>query len=83
MVPKPVRVDIHAALAAAGNHLVDPACGHRAFAADLEPQLRPVRLRVPGAYAQIPVKDAGGSRASSGMSAARAIFAHPSPSTLI
>src|SRR6266702_2952548 len=61
MVPEPVRVDIHPALpTAAGDHLVDAAGGQRPPVADPEPQLRPVRLRVPGADAEVPVEAAGG-----------------------
>src|SRR5271157_1792791 len=64
VVPEPVRVHVDAALAAApDDDLVDPAGCHGPPVADPEPQLRPVRLGVPGADAEVPVEAAGGVEA--------------------
>jgi hypothetical protein len=61
VVPEPVRVGVHAALAAAaGDQLVDACGGQRPPAADSEPQLRPVSLRVPGTGTEVPVQAPGG-----------------------
>ena len=52
---------VHAALAApAGDHLVDPAGRQRPPVVYPQPQLRPVRQRVPGADPQVAVQAAGG-----------------------
>src|ERR1035441_9952918 len=60
VVPEPVRVHGHPALpAAAGDDLVDPGSGQRPPVARAEPQLRPVRLRVPGPGPQVAVQAAG------------------------
>ena len=57
VVPEPVRVGVHAALAsAAGDHLVDAGGGQRLPVARAQPQLRPPRLPVPGAGAEVPVQ---------------------------
>jgi hypothetical protein len=59
VVPEPVRVDVQPALAAAaGDELVDPGRGQRPPVARAEPQLRPVRLRVPGPGPQVAVEAA-------------------------
>ena len=59
--PEPVRVDVHAALAAAaGGHLVDAGGGQRLPVAGSEPQLGPPGLGAPGAGAQVPVQAPGG-----------------------
>jgi hypothetical protein len=61
VVPEPVRVGVHAALAAvAGDHLVDAGGGQRLPVADVQPQLRPPGLPVPGAGADVPVQAPGG-----------------------
>jgi hypothetical protein len=61
VVPEPVRVGVHAALAsAAGDHLVDAGGGQRLPAAGPEPQLRLVRLRMAGAGADVAVQAPGG-----------------------
>jgi len=61
MVPEPVRPRVQAGLAApAGDHLADPAGGHRPAVARAQPQLRPPRLRVPGTDAEVAVQGAGG-----------------------
>jgi len=61
MVPEPVRPRVQAALAApAGDHLVDPAGGHRPAVIDAQPQLLPPRLRVPGTGTEVAVHGAGG-----------------------
>src|ERR1700693_4104623 len=61
MVLEPVRPGIYPGLpAAAGDHLVDPVRGHRPPLAPPQPQLRPVRLLMPGAGAEIPVQGPGG-----------------------
>src|SRR5208282_2648406 len=60
VVPEPVRVHLDAALAAApDDDLVDPAGCHGPPVAGPEPQLRPVRLGVPGADAEVAVEAAG------------------------
>jgi hypothetical protein len=60
VVPEPVRVGVHAALAAAaGDHLVDAGGGQRLPVAGAEPQLRPPGLRVPGPGAEVPVQAPG------------------------
>src|ERR1017187_1945324 len=60
VVPGPVRVGGHAALAAAaGDDLVDAGGGERPAAVDAGPQLGPPGLRVPGAGAQVAVEAAG------------------------
>src|SRR6516162_10175030 len=60
VVPEPVRVHGHAALAAAtGDHLVDAGGGQRFPVVDPEPQLRPPGLGVPGPGPQVPVEAAG------------------------
>jgi hypothetical protein len=60
MVLEPVRVHVDPALAAAaGDHVVDAAGGQRAAVVHPEPQLRPVRLGVPGADPDVPVDSAG------------------------
>ena len=43
-----------------GDHLVDPAGGHRPAVADAQPQLRSPCLRVPGAGTDVAVQGAGG-----------------------
>jgi hypothetical protein len=59
-----VREHINAALAAApDDDLVDPAGCHGPPVVNAEPQLRPVRLGVPGADAEVPVQAAGGVEA--------------------
>jgi hypothetical protein len=61
VVPEPVRVGVHCALAAAaGDHLVDAGGGQRLPVVHAQPQLRPPGLRVPGAGAQVPVQAEGG-----------------------
>jgi hypothetical protein len=61
MVPKPVRVQQHAALLTAPHHdLVDPAAVQRAAGSLPEPQLGPVRQLVPGPGPQVPVQPARG-----------------------
>ena len=60
VVPEPVRIGGHAALAAAaGDDLVDPGGSERPAAARAKPQLGPPGLRVPGAGAQVAVQGAG------------------------
>jgi hypothetical protein len=60
MVPEPVRVYLHPALAAAADdHLVDALGGHRPAVADAQPQLRPPRLGVPGPGTDVPVQGPG------------------------
>ena len=60
MVPEPVRVHVHPALAAAaGDDLVDAGGGQRPAVVLAEPQLGPVRLGVPGAGPQVAVQAAG------------------------
>ena len=60
IMPEPVRVGSHAALpAAAGHDLVDAGRGQRPPVAGAQPQLRPVRLGVPGAGPQVAVEAAG------------------------
>ena len=60
MVPEPVRVRGHPALAAAaGDDLVGAGGGKRPPVADAQPQLRPVRLRVAGPGPQVAVQAAG------------------------
>src|SRR5580700_8684439 len=60
MVPEPVRVHGHPALAAAaGDDLVDARRGQRPPVVHAEPQLRPVRLRVPDPGSQVAVEAAG------------------------
>jgi hypothetical protein len=64
VVPEPVREHLDAALSATpDDDLVDPAGCHRAPVAGPEPQLRPVRLGVPGPDADVPVQAAGGVEA--------------------
>jgi hypothetical protein len=54
VVPEPVRVGVHSALAAAAcDQLVDPGGGQRLPAARAQPQLRPPGLRVRGAGADV------------------------------
>src|SRR5258708_30368147 len=61
MVAEPMRTDRDPALAAApGNHLVNAVGGHRRPVIHSQPQLRPVRLLMPGADPDIPVETAGG-----------------------
>jgi hypothetical protein len=64
VVPEPVREHVDAALAAApDDDLVDPASCHWPPVADREPQLRPGRLGVPGADAEVAVEAASGVEA--------------------
>jgi hypothetical protein len=61
MVPEPVRVHAEPAPAAvAGDHLVDVGGGQRLPVAGSPPQLRPPRVRMPGAGADVPVQAPGG-----------------------
>src|SRR5271166_5901004 len=60
VVPEPVRVHGHAALAAAaGDHLVDTGGGQRLPVVHAEPQLGPPGLGVPVPGPQVPVQAAG------------------------
>jgi hypothetical protein len=60
VVPEPVGVHGHAALAAAaGDHLVDTGSGQRFPVVDPEPQLRTPGLGVPGPGLQVSVEAAG------------------------
>ena len=60
VLPEPVRIGVHAALAAAaGDQLADPGGGQRLPVAGPEPQLGPAGLGVPGPGPQVPVQAAG------------------------
>src|SRR5271165_6315498 len=60
VVPEPVRVSVHCALAAAaGDHLVDAGGGQRLPVVHAEPQLGPPGLGVPDPGQQVPVEAAG------------------------
>ena len=61
VVPEPVRVHGHVALAAAaGDQLINPGGGQRLPVIDPEPQLVPPGLGVPGTGPQVPVQAPGG-----------------------
>jgi hypothetical protein len=61
MMPEPMRADRDSALAAApGGHLAAAVGGQRPPVVNSQPQLRPVRLGVPGPDAQVAVNAAGG-----------------------
>ena len=61
VVTEPVRMNGDSTLAAtADNHLVDAVRCHRVPVVHPEPQLRPVRLGMPGQDADIAVKGDGG-----------------------
>ena len=61
VMPEPMREYLDAALASPpGDDLADAAGGHRAAVTDAEPELRPVRLGLPGADPEVPVEGASG-----------------------